>query len=70
MAIIGILAIIVVLGILSILCTAVAVFAYVSIPGTPTVTISPIDFPFNYTGIGSSADVVAGHVSTILMSLL
>jgi hypothetical protein len=46
LAVIGILGIFMVLIILSVLCAGIAIFAYVSIPATPTVTITPIDFPF------------------------
>ncbi|BAI61284.1 hypothetical protein MCP_1212 [Methanocella paludicola SANAE] len=46
LAFIGILGIFAVVVILSILCAGIAIFAYVSMPATPTVTITPIDFPF------------------------
>ncbi len=46
LAFIGLLGIFIVLVILSVLCAGIAIFAYVSMPATPTVTISPIDFPF------------------------
>jgi hypothetical protein len=46
LAFIGILGILLVIVILSVLCAGIAIFAYVSMPATPTVTISPIDFPF------------------------
>lgn len=66
MAAIGILGIVIVLIILSALCGLVAIFAYVSIPGTPTVTISPIDFPINFSDISQATAVIAGQADFVL----
>lgn len=63
MAAIGILGIILVLAILSALCVFLALFAYVSLPGTPTVTISPVEDLVNHT---SAASVVPGQASAII----
>lgn len=67
MAAIGILGIILVLAILSALCVFLALFAYVSLPGTPTVTISPIENLVNHT---SAATVIPGQASAIIGAVL
>ena len=66
MAALGILGIILVLAILSALCVFLALFAYVSLPGTPTVTISPIDDLVNHTAAGYAASAVPGQASAII----
>ena len=70
MAAIGILGIVLVLGILATLCVFIGLFAYVSMPDTPTVTISPIVIPANHSTIDSTAAVVTGQASAILVDLL
>lgn len=69
-AVIGILGIIMVLIILSVLCAGVAFFAYFSIPDTPTVTITPVDIPANYTGINSSIISTIGDAAAIVAAFL
>ena len=70
MAAIGILGIVLVLGILATLCVFLGLFAYVSMPDTPTVTISPISVPANDSTIGSTAAIITGQASAILADLL
>ncbi|HTY91947.1 MAG TPA: hypothetical protein VMC84_12295 [Methanocella sp.] len=66
---IGILGIFLVLIILSILCIFVAAFAYVSLPVTPTVTISPIEIPANFSAIGQTTAVLLSKVPVIIQSI-
>jgi len=70
MAVIGILGIILVLAILSVLCVFLALFAYVSLPGTPTVTISPVEGLVNHTAAGATASIVSGQASAAIGALI